>query len=40
MRDPNFKLELIKAYQRSSYDEDEDKPCTTCKGMLRVSKSI
>ncbi|KAL0050695.1 hypothetical protein WJX82_005308 [Trebouxia sp. C0006] len=30
MRDLNFKLELIKAYQRSSYDEDEDKPCKTC----------
>ncbi|DBB01759.1 TPA: hypothetical protein ACH3X1_000378 [Trebouxia sp. C0004] len=34
MRDPNFKLELIKAYQRSSYDEDEDKPRKTCKCML------
>ncbi|DBA90046.1 TPA: hypothetical protein ACH3X2_004312 [Trebouxia sp. C0005] len=34
MRDLNFKLELIKAYQQSSYDKAEGKPCKTCKCML------
>ena len=30
----NLHMAYVQAYQQSSYDEDEDKPCKTCKCML------
>lgn len=34
VQDPDFKVQLIKAYQQSSYDEARNKPCQTCKCMV------
>ncbi|KAA6423165.1 MAG: hypothetical protein FRX49_07152 [Trebouxia sp. A1-2] len=40
MQDPNFNLELIKAYQQSSYDGDEGKACKTCKALKETFGDI